>query len=314
MTDVSDTPYGVQRLHSTTTSYVNWLFPCTVWNLNSHVLDMQAHTRHSSLIPTIHTEHCASAADAAFERCAGRAMQSLSLPRPTLLPSSPFAAGRHQEPGQGLVKFQPHFSPGRPEQQHSYPSPPMSDSHSPARRPAHVVESEGQHPYPPPLHEPRPHPPQTPSLLDPRSPHPPQNPSLLDPRSATLPHAVAHQRPLYLGESPSRGPPMHYQPGRPLESPSASVPVPQNYVYGYPQPGVPTYLWNQGLGPGPQVQQGAIIAPQQSRQAKPARRTKAHVASACVNCKKAHLSCDVQRPCGRCVASGKQVSKHRAFA
>lgn len=38
------------------------------------------------------------------------------------------------------------------------------------------------------------------------------------------------------------------------------------------------------------------------------RRSKAHVASACVNCKRAHLSCDVQRPCARCVASGKQVS------
>lgn len=56
------------------------------------------------------------------------------------------------------------------------------------------------------------------------------------------------------------------------------------------------------------VQQGAMIAPPPSRPTKPARRTKAHVASACVNCKKAHLSCDVQRPCGRCVASGKQVS------
>lgn len=37
------------------------------------------------------------------------------------------------------------------------------------------------------------------------------------------------------------------------------------------------------------------------------RRPKAHVASACVNCKRAHLSCDVQRPCTRCIASGKQV-------
>ncbi|EME40882.1 hypothetical protein DOTSEDRAFT_74440 [Dothistroma septosporum NZE10] len=36
------------------------------------------------------------------------------------------------------------------------------------------------------------------------------------------------------------------------------------------------------------------------------RKSKAHVASACVNCKKAHLSCDVNRPCARCVASGKQ--------
>lgn len=38
------------------------------------------------------------------------------------------------------------------------------------------------------------------------------------------------------------------------------------------------------------------------------RKSKAHVASACVNCKRAHLSCDVNRPCARCVASGKQVS------
>lgn len=43
-----------------------------------------------------------------------------------------------------------------------------------------------------------------------------------------------------------------------------------------------------------------------------ARKAKTHVASACVNCKRAHLSCDVQRPCARCIASGKQVSgSHR---
>lgn len=41
------------------------------------------------------------------------------------------------------------------------------------------------------------------------------------------------------------------------------------------------------------------------------RKSKAHVASACVNCKRAHLSCDVQRPCARCVAAGKQVSLSR---
>lgn len=37
------------------------------------------------------------------------------------------------------------------------------------------------------------------------------------------------------------------------------------------------------------------------------RRSKAHVANACSNCKRAHLSCDVQRPCTRCVATGKAV-------
>ncbi|GIZ41160.1 hypothetical protein CKM354_000447500 [Cercospora kikuchii] len=36
------------------------------------------------------------------------------------------------------------------------------------------------------------------------------------------------------------------------------------------------------------------------------RKSKAHVASACINCKRAHLSCDVNRPCTRCVSTGKQ--------
>ncbi|CAG8498237.1 800_t:CDS:2, partial [Acaulospora morrowiae] len=35
------------------------------------------------------------------------------------------------------------------------------------------------------------------------------------------------------------------------------------------------------------------------------RTNKTHVPSACVNCKKAHLACDVSRPCKRCVALGK---------
>ncbi|PWY94682.1 C6 transcription factor [Aspergillus sclerotioniger CBS 115572] len=41
---------------------------------------------------------------------------------------------------------------------------------------------------------------------------------------------------------------------------------------------------------------------------KPTRRTKAHVASACVNCKKKHLGCDPARPCRRCVLSGKEAT------
>lgn len=40
-----------------------------------------------------------------------------------------------------------------------------------------------------------------------------------------------------------------------------------------------------------------------------ARRAKAHVPSACVNCKKKHLACETKRPCNRCVASGKEVSQ-----
>lgn len=36
------------------------------------------------------------------------------------------------------------------------------------------------------------------------------------------------------------------------------------------------------------------------------RKVKAHVASACVNCKRKHLRCDESRPCRRCVQSGKE--------
>ena len=39
-----------------------------------------------------------------------------------------------------------------------------------------------------------------------------------------------------------------------------------------------------------------------------ARRAKAHVPSACVNCKKKHLACETKRPCSRCVQTGKEVS------
>ncbi|EFY93417.1 C6 zinc finger domain-containing protein [Metarhizium acridum CQMa 102] len=38
------------------------------------------------------------------------------------------------------------------------------------------------------------------------------------------------------------------------------------------------------------------------------RKTKGHVASACVPCKRAHLRCDAQRPCSRCMSNGKEDS------
>lgn len=44
-----------------------------------------------------------------------------------------------------------------------------------------------------------------------------------------------------------------------------------------------------------------------------ARRPKAHVASACVNCKRKHLRCDATRPCRRCVQAGKEVSDTKRF-
>ncbi|KAI8079893.1 ribose 5-phosphate isomerase A-domain-containing protein [Halteromyces radiatus] len=38
------------------------------------------------------------------------------------------------------------------------------------------------------------------------------------------------------------------------------------------------------------------------------RQLKPHVKTACINCKKAHLACDLSRPCKRCVSSGKSES------
>ena len=48
--------------------------------------------------------------------------------------------------------------------------------------------------------------------------------------------------------------------------------------------------------------------PQHHLPAPPTHRTKSHVASACVNCKKKHLGCDSARPCRRCVLTGAAVS------
>ena len=60
-------------------------------------------------------------------------------------------------------------------------------------------------------------------------------------------------------------------------------------------------------GPSTDVVSGAVAA---GPSARGGRKSKSHVASACINCKRAHLSCDVQRPCTRCVASGKQVRSY----
>ncbi|OCK82628.1 hypothetical protein K432DRAFT_214508 [Lepidopterella palustris CBS 459.81] len=225
-------------------------------------------------------------------------MHILALPPPCTPHYRPF--GRRQGPGAvDLVKYPQQFSPGRSGQL-SYPSPPMSDTQSPTRRPAQQVSSEKGQPYPPVVVNEA----QRREGISP--PQPPQQHQPLDPRPPTLaPVQQQHQRQHYPAEGQTRGP-IHYQPGHDVENPPfGGVQLVQNYAFGYPG-GVPTFLGGQG--PGPQAQPTTMTAPPPLRPNKPARRTKAHVASACVNCKKAHLSCDVQRPCGRCITSGKQDS------
>ena len=51
----------------------------------------------------------------------------------------------------------------------------------------------------------------------------------------------------------------------------------------------------------PFVSQASLPSPRS------ARRAKAHVPSACVNCKRKHLRCEQRRPCHRCVQAGKEV-------
>lgn len=56
-----------------------------------------------------------------------------------------------------------------------------------------------------------------------------------------------------------------------------------------------------------QANAGPSTATTSSASGRGGRRSKSHVANACNNCKRAHLSCDVERPCNRCVQTGKAV-------
>jgi hypothetical protein len=79
----------------------------------------------------------------------------------------------------------------------------------------------------------------------------------------------------------------------------SSYPPAQSFGYG---PGGPSIISSAANTLEAQLSSGDV-APRATR------KTKAHVASACVNCKKKHLRCDNARPCRRCVQSGKEVSR-----
>jgi hypothetical protein len=139
-------------------------------------------------------------------------------------------------------------------------------------------------------------------------PEPPQVAGRRRKRSATPPPGTtgttaASQTPTEQDPSRRRA---TQQPGA-LELAATAVPAPS-----YPS----SHLSAQSFGYGPsgpsiinsaastlETQLGSgDVAPRATR------KTKAHVASACVNCKKKHLRCDNERPCRRCVQSGKEVS------
>jgi hypothetical protein len=206
------------------------------------------------------------------------------------------STARQRRPDLDLIKSPCWSHPSSLEQ--PYPSPPMSDTPNSPRRSSLYPENSSSVSYPssfapvqarqafppvsamegpmlaaPPLY-------QQPSYgHDHRAYYPPQQRPELQPRPipAHLPY-----------------PPQAYEPYLPTAPPTMPV-VPSSR---HSMPVAATY------------QQGptSLSSSSTPRAQRTTRRTKAHVAKACQNCKKAHLSCDEGRPCARCVASGKQVS------
>ncbi|VUC24814.1 unnamed protein product [Clonostachys rosea] len=95
----------------------------------------------------------------------------------------------------------------------------------------------------------------------------------------------------------SNRPPSYHPQGQSL--PSISQGAPQTLPYPQPSPSP------QLIGSRP-----STVESQPGASPKSQRKAKGHVASACVPCKKAHLRCDSQRPCSRCISNGKEDSCH----
>ncbi|OIW31795.1 hypothetical protein CONLIGDRAFT_241127 [Coniochaeta ligniaria NRRL 30616] len=112
-------------------------------------------------------------------------------------------------------------------------------------------------------------------------------------------------------ESSTDRPPTYHQQAQHMHQQSQSMHQQLSYLAS-PGPGV-------GPGAGPSAYPLAATTSstasrptteqqEGSLQASPKlqRKTKGHVASACVPCKRAHLRCDAQRPCSRCISNGKE--------
>ncbi len=150
----------------------------------------------------------------------------------------------------------------------------------------------------------------SPPMSDPPSPHrQPSQPSRASigssaPSVPMTSAAVASFASLFTFPPPQL--PAYGSPSYPASDPYRSASSPQPGAY---QAAAPTFTGfhsdSSTVGGLVSSSAGTTAGPSATR---PARKSKVHVASACVNCKRAHLSCDVQRPCTRCVASGKQVS------
>lgn len=152
----------------------------------------------------------------------------------------------------------------------------------------------------------------SPPMSRPPSPPPPPPRPELPPSSVTEPPAfvptttahasISYQSPLSSAHSAQRPLPPYYSNVTDI-SPYAA-PLGSHQSAQYASVGAMRAAQEAAVS-GSSAGTGSLFAGHPPNQI--GRKSKAHVASACVNCKRAHLSCDIQRPCLRCVASGKQV-------
>ncbi|KAF8243949.1 hypothetical protein K440DRAFT_30226 [Wilcoxina mikolae CBS 423.85] len=155
---------------------------------------------------------------------------------------------------------------------------------APERRRAH---NNVPYPSPPMSHSPPP-PLNSPSPSDPRHQTSAfySSAGQMQPSYSSYPYLHEQQQPVQFGVNISL-------PGDPETYPAPFPPI-NNSNDRYPPPVI------SPIGRPPFISQTSFPPPM------PPRRPKSHVASACVNCKKAHLACDTRRPCPRCIGLGKQ--------
>jgi len=176
----------------------------------------------------------------------------------------------------------------------SYPSPPMSNSPTSPRRSARLPSTSGYNSS------------GSGGISAPATAG--------APRTQLIPPPSSEASPLYPEQLPSPFA-QQRQDLQPRPQAIENIAYPEPYgVLGGSGPSMAPMLGEHFRAQLPPVAYaGPVSAPTPSvpRIPRTSRRAKAHVAKACQNCKKAHLSCDEARPCARCVASGKQVRYER---
>ncbi|KAH8680874.1 hypothetical protein BX600DRAFT_428851 [Xylariales sp. PMI_506] len=184
----------------------------------------------------------------------------------------------------------------------AYPSPPMSGSPQSSSKPIQEAGDRGQGAFP--ITAQDVYRPSTtlPGTVDARG-APSQSLSLPLP-----PTASGGGRPFHVG-TVERSPYPYTRAGDAMSRtlPFTSQPsplIPQHTPYALPPVGETLAAGSAYTIPArpPTSESNPYTSPKSQR------KTKGHVASACVPCKKAHLRCDAQRPCSRCMSNGKEES------